>query len=51
MVQNPSEPAGSGDAGDDPCEALLERAMEGDRGALIDLLEHSAELRSRIDKA
>lgn len=46
------QPTGNGHADDasDPCEALLARAIKGDRGALIDLLEQCAPmLRGRLE--
>lgn len=50
MIQDQSDRDGSGDAAVDRCEALLAKAMKGDRGALIDLLEDCAPmLRGRLE--
>lgn len=50
MVQDQPERDGRGDDAVDPCEELLARAIKGDRGALVDLLEHCAPmLRARLE--
>ncbi|MFI4915001.1 MAG: RNA polymerase sigma factor [Phycisphaerales bacterium JB060] len=50
MVQDQPKRDGRGDNAVDPCEELLARAIKGDRGALVDLLEHCAPmLRARLE--
>jgi RNA polymerase sigma-70 factor (ECF subfamily) len=50
MVQDQPDRAGRPDAAADRCEELLARAIKGDRGALIDLLEDCAPmLRGRLE--
>jgi RNA polymerase sigma factor (sigma-70 family) len=50
MIQDRPTGDGQADAAPDPCEELLQRAIKGDRGALIDLLEQCAPmLRNRLE--